>query len=149
MIVVGISSKSTAVQRDRFSERKDCNNLLCKIHFFLFSHRDNHKTKSFNIIFKRKTLNQRKIQSSCNLFNSLHPLITTKNGRRRRTTDRLPSLLSFSLERPSLLGNPMDVTVTILPLPFLLSHRYPYRYVSLALLYIFCRSCLLYYYSVL
>ena len=73
----------------------------------------------------------------------LHPLITTtKNGTRRRTMDRLSYLLSFSLERPSLLGNPMDVTVTILPLPFLLSHRYPYRYVSLALLYIFCLSLL-------
>ena len=97
------------------------------------------------IIKRNRSINQRKNNQSWNLSNSLHPLITTTtNGRRRRITDRLPYLLSFSLERPSLLGNPMDVTVTILPLLFLLSHRYPYRYVhdvSLALLYIFVALC--------
>ena len=36
MIVVGISSKSTAVQRDRFSERKDCNNFIVQNSLFPF-----------------------------------------------------------------------------------------------------------------
>ena len=41
----------------------------------------------------------------------LHPLITTtKNGRRRRTTDRQPYLLSFFLEWPSLLVTPTPPT---------------------------------------
>ena len=55
-IAVAISSKSTAVHERNFYflERNDYIQVTTKFTFFTFSHRDNHKTKSFNIVFKDK-----------------------------------------------------------------------------------------------